>query len=207
MVCRRLAVLCVTLALVAGAFWSAIHTPVAPLTGTMYGAAQCPFPGSCVTSAAGTADGGVFSVTATDVEYGPVRTIRRQLQTTSGVGSGSVTLAVPPNSAGEVTAIISGRRAGDASGIVATSSTWTCGIVNSGGSCVVASACAASSSWTTDAGGSWTATLSVTGCVATVTLGRMLTRIRSTGASLSNTGMRNEDLPVRTRRGTVTRGQ
>lgn len=135
----------------------------------MAGSLECPAPASCIRSA-GVADGGTFSVLAPSVVYGPVVTVREGVTTADG-STGLMTYSVPPNSAGVVAAIISGRQDRDGGG--GGTSTWSCGVAAQGTVCETFVPCAAVQPWAGTRDGGWTATLGFPGdggCVAVVSV-------------------------------------
>lgn len=162
---QRLVALVVSLVLVCACLALAWTSPVAPrfeqVGSVVVGGPLCPLAPSCVQSAAGNPDSGTFSVSAGQVAYGPVMTKQGTAATSSGAGS-SISMQLPLNSAGNVTAIVSGMRVSDGGSAVSTSTTITCGAVTGGsGGCGSTTTCSASSPWSVDAGASWTATLMI----------------------------------------------
>lgn len=119
-------------------------------------------------------DGGIYPVhpltvynTITDAGNGVI-TAERAV-TTSAATPATMTFAIPAGTSGTLAAIVSAHSIGDA-GTNGGSTTWSCGVINHGGTCQVYSACASVSTWgATDGGVSWTVALAITSCVATVT--------------------------------------
>jgi hypothetical protein len=120
-------------------------------------------------------DGGIYPVhpaevanTLQDAGNGVI-TVERATSI-SGSASTTMTYPIPPNTSGTVTVIVSAHSTGD-SGTNGGSATWSCGVVNYGGTCKVYTACAASTSWgSTDGGAGWSTSLAITSCVATQTV-------------------------------------
>jgi hypothetical protein len=84
--------------------------------------------------------------------------------------SGTITFAIPVNTSGTLSAIVSARTGTDG-GASGGTATWTCGVINHGGACGITSACTASQAWAaTDAAASWSASLAVSGCTGTITV-------------------------------------
>jgi hypothetical protein len=116
-----------------------------------------------------------FTVNAATVVNTPsagngTTTSEQAVYTTNATPNTSMSLVIPSNTSGTVSAIISARRAGDA-GVSGGSATWSCGVLNNHGTCITYTACAASTTWgSTDAGTAWSASLAMSSCNAVVTV-------------------------------------
>ena len=79
--------------------------------------------------------------------------------------------ALPSNTVGTVSVILSGEVLVDGGAKTGGTSTWQCAVIDYAGTCTVLSTCAATSAWaSTDAATAWEAGLAITSCVATVTV-------------------------------------
>ena len=127
-----------------------------------------------VSTAGAAVDGGTFTVAAPTVAYGNdgglVRTVEK---TAATVGSASATLAytVPPNTAGQVSAIIAAHRRGSSN--LGGAGSWNCGVLAGASTCSEFAACAAASAWAASSDAGWSATFDFPdggSCVATATV-------------------------------------